>query len=169
MIIRREKIHDFEDIDNLMIEAFEGEYEKELVRNIRNGANYINELALVAENENEITGFLMFSKLIVRGESEHGEGLALAPLAVKDGYRRIGVGKALVRQGIALARALGYKYIVVLGHSDYYKSFGFVNAISYNIKAPFPVEDDVFMVIELREGTLKNVNGTVVYAEEFGI
>lgn len=169
MIIRREKIHDFEDIDNLMLQAFEGEFEKDLVRDLRSGESYINELALVSENEDEITGYLMFSKLIVKGIEENNEGLALAPLAVKEGFRNIGVGKALVRQGIALARALGYKYIIVLGHSAYYKSFGFENASKYGIKAPFPVEDDNFMALELRDEALKNVEGTVVYSKEFGI
>lgn len=57
--------------------------------------------------------------------------------------------------------------MIVLGHEHYYPRFGFVPASRWHIKAPFEVPDNVFMAIELAEGSLAGVEGTVVYAKEF--
>lgn len=37
----------------------------------------------------------------------------------------------------------------------------------YNIEAPFPVSDEVYMIMELEEGSLKNIHGKIKYPEAF--
>jgi putative acetyltransferase len=55
----------------------------------------------------------------------------------------------------------------VLGHPDYYLRFGFVPASRYGIRSEYDVPDEVFMAMELQEGTLTNCAGTVKYQPEF--
>ncbi|EOO19912.1 hypothetical protein IG9_00972 [Bacillus cereus HuA2-9] len=56
---------------------------------------------------------------------------------------------------------------MVLGHPEYYPKFGFKKASDWNIKAPFEVPDEVFMVMELSENTLQGVEGIVQYSSAF--
>ena len=66
-----------------------------------------------------------------------------------------------------VAKELGFKSIIVLGHEHYYPKFGFEPAEKWNIKAPFEVPSNVFMAIELVPDGLKNITGIVNYAKEF--
>ena len=91
----------------------------------------------------------------------------MAPMSVVPEYQRRGVGKQLVTEGLKRAKSIGYKSVIVLGHSEYYPKFGFEPASKWNIKAPFDVPDNVFLAIELEEGGLKGVSGAVEYPDEF--
>ncbi len=55
----------------------------------------------------------------------------------------------------------------MLGHPEYYPKFGFKKASKWNIKAPFEVPEEVFMVMELRENALEGVEGVVQYSSAF--
>lgn len=167
MIIRRENSNDFNEINLLIQNAFNNNFERELVEKIRKNKKHINELSLIAEDINEISGHILFSEIVVKGTSDYLGGLALAPLSVKPSYQKQGVGKALIHQGLLLASALGYKFVVVLGHTDYYSKFNFTRASNFNIKCPFEVPDEAYMVLELRENSLLNISGTVEYLPEF--
>jgi putative acetyltransferase len=57
--------------------------------------------------------------------------------------------------------------VVVLGDPEYYRRFGFQRAKDFGLGNEYQVEDE-FMVIELIQGALDEVNGTVRYAQEFG-
>lgn len=87
MIIRRENSNDFNEINLLVKEAFNRDFEKELVDKIRKSPKHINELSLIAEDTNEIAGYILFSEIIVKGDINHLGGLALAPLAVKPTFK----------------------------------------------------------------------------------
>lgn len=167
MILRRENSNDFNEINLLIEEAFNNNFEKELVEKIRKNPRHINELSLIAEDIDEIAGHILFSEIIVKGDIDYLGGLAIAPLSVKPSYQNQGVGTALIHQGLLLAKALGYKFVVVLGHSDYYLKFDFKKASSFNIESPFEVSDESSMVLELRENSLQNISGTVNYLPEF--
>ena len=62
--------------------------------------------------------------------------LALAPLSVRPGWQRRGVGSALMAEGHRRARELGYGYSTVLGSTDYYPRAGYVPAQELGIAAP---------------------------------
>lgn len=80
-----------------------------------------------------------------------------------------GIGSELVRKGLDECRRLGYTVVVVVGHPEYYPSFGFVSARSKGLEAPFPVPDEAFMVTELVPGALDGIRGRVIYSPEFGV
>jgi len=164
--IRTETPDDYEGIDEVNRQAFEQDFEGQLIRKIREGQNFIEELSLVALDEATIVGHILFSKIKIEGEREY-ETLALAPMAVKPEYQKKGIGKKLVRAGLKKAKDLGFGSVIVLGHSDYYPQFGFQEASQWNIKCPFDVPDESFMAIQLIPGDLEDKSGTAVYPKEF--
>lgn len=92
MRIRREEPKDYESIESTVKQAFDGAEhadgnEHELVNALRNGTSYIPELALVAEVDGKIAGYIMFTKARL---GEHIV-LALAPLAVLPKYQKQGI------------------------------------------------------------------------------
>ncbi|MBI3098214.1 MAG: N-acetyltransferase [Planctomycetes bacterium] len=93
--------------------------------------------------------------------------LALAPMAVRPGFQRRGIGSDLVRAGLDRASALGHRIVIVLGHPEYYPRFGFRPARPLGIEPPFLVRDEVFMALELFPGALDGVRGTVRYPPVF--
>jgi putative acetyltransferase len=168
VIIREETEADFSDVYELNKAAFGQDMEARLVELLRNGHAFIAKLSLVATLGDKVVGHILFTKIKIR--NDHGieyDSLALAPMAVKPGLQRQGVGGQLINYGLAKARELGYKSVIVVGHEHYYPRFGFVPAEKWNIKPPFDVPSNVFMGIELVKDGLKGVAGTVEYAKEF--
>ena len=167
--IRRENEKDYDVIYDVVKTAFskashcDGN-EQDLVNNLRKGSAYIPELSLVANDNDKIVGYIMFTKINI-GENEE---IALAPLAVLPEYQRQGIGSLLVKEGHRIAKELGYNYSVVLGSENYYPKFGYVPAKVYGIKAPFEVDDKNFMAVKLNDNADK-IDGTVIYSKEFGI
>ena len=111
-----------------------------------------------------IVGHILFTKITI---GEHTE-LALAPLSVLPAYQRRGIGLALIHQGHAIARQMGYDWSVVLGSPAYYSRAGYLPASLYGIKAPFAVRDDHYMAFRLRDDA-PEVSGVVRYDPAFGI
>lgn len=169
LIIRREQSADYDAVYQVVKEAFaNAEHtdgnEKNLVVELRKSKSFIPELSLVAVEDGEIVGHILFTKALVDGV----EVLALAPLSVLPEYQNRGIGLSLIKQGHLIAQELGYKYSVVLGHSKYYPKAGYVSASQYGIKAPFEVDDESFMAVSLSEAGGK-LNGIIEYDAAFGL
>ncbi len=73
----------------------------------------------------------------------------------------------MIRESLKLAKKMDFPSVIVLGHANYYPRFGFKPAGRWGIHAPFDVPDESFMALELREGSLDGVSGTVVYSKAF--
>lgn len=146
-------------------EKFSDHNEHKLVRELLKSDAFIKDLSLTAKFKGMIVGYILFTKVKVGNDTL----LTLAPLAVLPRFQKKGIGKSLVEKGHKIAKELGYKGIVVLGHADYYKKFGYEPASKWEIKCPIEVPDENFMAIELYPGALNNVKGTVEYPKEFGI
>jgi predicted N-acetyltransferase YhbS len=166
ILIRKEEKKDYNDIFDVNRLAFGQEEESRLVNRIRNGSNFIPDLSLVAEKDGKIIGHILFSRIKIKGNSIF-ECLALAPMAIVPEFQKKGVGSQLIEAGISKAKELNYKSIIVLGHKNYYPRFGFKKASKYNIKCPFEVPEEAFMVLELSKNALKDKAGTVIYPPEF--
>lgn len=141
--------------------------EQDLVVRLRTSEAYVPELELVAEQEGQIIGHVLFTKAAIEEDGVSTETLALAPLAVLPDVQKSGVGTRLVQEGLARAKVLGYKSVIVLGSDQYYPRFGFKEAAQFGVKAPFEVPSPYFMALELEEGTLESVQGVVVYSPAF--
>lgn len=169
MTVRTEKPQDYEAVFALVKAAFESAEhsdgcEHELTAALRTSSAFVPELSLVAEINGEIVGHIMFTKLHI-GDYV---GVALAPLSVLPPWQRRGVGMALINEGHARAKRLGYGYSVVLGSEHYYPRAGYRPAKEFGIEPPFDAPPENFMAVRLREDA-PPVSGVVQYAKEFGL
>ncbi|WP_195938979.1 GNAT family N-acetyltransferase [Romboutsia sp. 1001713B170131_170501_G6] len=170
--IRCELDKDYPIIKNVVKESFKNtefsdKDEHNLVDRLRNSNEYIRELALLAEINEEVVGYSLLTKINIKNENESRESLALAPISVLPKHQNKGVGKALINESIEKAKNLGYSSIVVLGHPSYYSKFGFINANEFYIKPPFEVSNDVFKVLVLNKEKFKGTSGVVEYSSAF--
>lgn len=168
--IRQEEKNDYSKTEEVvkvafLNEKFSDKKEYELVKRIRECDVFVPELSIVAVDE-EIIGHIMLSKITIEGETSV-DSLALAPVSVAPSHQKKGIGGKLIAAALEKAKELEYGSVVVLGHPEYYPKFGFKKASQWNIKAPFEVPDEVFMVMELRENALEGVEGVVQYSEAF--
>jgi putative acetyltransferase len=76
---------------------------------------------------------------------------ALAPLAVRPGLQRAGVGSALVRTGLQSIPEFGAHGVLVLGDPAYYGRFGFSAETAAKVTAPF-TGHPAFQAIEIEAG-----------------
>ena len=171
--LRQEIEADYEKVRNVVQQAFESAphsdgNEAQLVENLRTTREFIPELSLVAEMDGEIVGHILFSLIHIQGENKEAvQSLALAPVSVLPKFQNKGIGGKLMEEGHALARALGYRSIILLGYPEYYSRFGYASASRWGIRAPFPVPDEAFMALELVRDGLRGVSGVVRYPEAF--
>ena len=81
-------------------------------------------------------------------------------VAVRPDQQRRGMGSALIRAGLAAARAAGHRIVVVLGHAEYYPRFGFSAKLAEPLSSPYSGRDS-WMALELVPGALDGVEGAV--------
>ncbi|NEU31740.1 N-acetyltransferase [bacterium LRH843] len=148
---------------------FSDKKEHELVSRIRKSEAFIPELSLVAINNDnhEIVGHILLSKIKIMNDDQFAESLALAPVSVLPEHQNKGIGKLLIFEGLIKAKEKGYNSVVVMGHPDYYPKFGFEKASKWGIRAPFEVPEEAFMALELRKNALARVSGIVEYPSIF--
>jgi putative acetyltransferase len=148
--------------------AFGGNDEADLVVALLGDPTAAPRINLVAEEDGEIVGHVLFTRAVVRTETGDVDATILAPLAVAPAAQGKGVGQALARQGIAAAEKLGIGLAFVLGHIDYYPKLGFAPAAQFGLAAPYPIDPavaDAWMVLETRPGILGSVRGVVRCAD----
>ena len=170
--IREENQTDHDAVFELVERAFEkitfsDHREQFLVQRLRNSSAFVPELSIVAEIENKMVGHILVTKVKIKNEQDEFGSLALAPVSVLPEYQGKGIGGMLIQEAHKKARALGHKSIVLLGHENYYPKFGYKQAADFGIKLPFDVPKENCMAIELTEGGLNGVSGTVEYPKEF--
>lgn len=159
--------NNFASIRSVVTAAFGRTSEAELVEAIRSSPNFIPNLSLVAVEDEEVRGHILFSPIVIEAQRQTVPALALAPLAVIPARQNEGIGTRLVQSGLSKCRELGHNIVVVLGSPQYYGRFGFQATSRFGILSPFPVPDEFFMVLELKPGALINVSGTVRYPAYF--
>ncbi|ENM5738539.1 N-acetyltransferase [Vibrio mimicus] len=166
MLIRTEAPADILAVDELLKTVFATEAEANLVMALRENGR--RTLSLVAcDDEGEIIGHVMFSPVTVDGEDLNWQGLA--PLAVKEEYRRQGIGAELVKEGLSSLGELGYPACVVLGDPAYYSRFDFEDAAQYQLHCAWEVPQGAFRVVALWERELDGRRGLVEYSPEFSV
>ncbi|HET6646647.1 MAG TPA: N-acetyltransferase [Pyrinomonadaceae bacterium] len=163
--IRAENLSDLPGVRRVNELAFGGSTEADLVDALRKAADpYISLVAI--ENE-RIVGHIFFSPVKIEPQETFCRAMALAPMAVLPDYQNRGIGSLLVQEGMKQCAGLGYEFIVVVGHPEYYPRFGFVPAHQMGLRCKYPVPDDVFMVVELKPGALTGKQALVLYHPEF--
>jgi putative acetyltransferase len=164
--IRREGPADAAAVRRVNESAFERGAEADLVDLLRAAGKAT--VSLVAVEDGEVVGHILFSPVTVASAQRELPALGLAPMAVMPPMQRRGIGSLLVGAGLAACRAIGHRAVFVLGHPEYYPRFGFVRASSYGISWEHEAPDEAFMALELVAGALRGVSGVVRFQPEFG-
>jgi len=165
MNIRKEIDSDKEHIWKVNAEAFETEAEANLVNALRDSG--ILFISLIAEEDDEIVGHILFTPVELLDDDSGLKLMGLAPMAVLTKLQKKGIGSQLVETGIKHCSSQDYDAVVVLGHPEYYPKFGFVPSVRYGIKSEYDVPDEAFMVLELKENSLKDKKGIIKYHAAF--
>jgi putative acetyltransferase len=152
-------------IREVNLAAFPSEEEADLVDELRASEAWIDGLSIVADDpEGTVVAHALLSRCHVDGVP----ALALAPCAVLPRVQRTGAGSAAIRAALEAAQALGENLVVVLGHADYYRRFGFVKASGFGIHVNFQVPDEALMALAL-DPSAETPSGTVAYPGPFGV
>ena len=143
--------------------AFEGDAEARLVGMLDADGDTL--VSLVAGIEGGIVGHVLFSRMDVVADGIALPAAGLAPVGVLPHYQGIGLGSALIREGLARLPGLGVQISFVLGHEGYYPRFGY----SADLAAPFesPYKGPHFMALALDSGLARPQSGRADYAPAF--
>jgi putative acetyltransferase len=146
--------------------AFEKEYgsgdgEAALIAQLRTDGDVAVELA--ALENGVVAGHVLFSTLKV--EPATIRVAALAPVSAQVDRQKSGIGSALIREGLARCKALGFDAVAVLGDPDYYSRFGFSAALAKSLHTPYSGEH--FQALELRERALRGGPWQLRYPNAF--
>lgn len=170
--IRQEQAKDYSTVFQVNKDAFatmeySNQTEHFLVEKLRKTTAYIPELALVAELDGKIVGYIILTKIKIDNGEQLFDALTLGPVAVIPKLHKQGIGSQLIKEVHKRAKALGHKVIVLLGHKDYYPRFGYEMISKYGIQLPFKSAPENCMVLGLTADALDGVSGMVIYSKPF--
>jgi putative acetyltransferase len=116
-------------------------------------------LSLVAEVDGQVVGHIAFSPVAMSDGTPDWYGLG--PVSVLPKYQQMGIGKALIQEGLTRLKDLGAKGCCLVGHPQYYTKFGFENAAGLGLEG---VPPEVFFALAF-DGRVPQ--GSVTFHEAF--
>lgn len=163
--VRPEMQRDCAAVRTVLEQAFPTTEEADLVDALRNDSAWLEGLSYVAEDQD---GAVVAHALLTRCHVGDVPALCLAPCSVLPDQQRGGAGTAVTTAVLHAAADRGEKFVVVLGHPEYYPRFGFERASASGVHLSIDVPEEALMVLSLG-GTNPVPGGLVQYAEPFGI
>lgn len=145
-------------IDILLDRAFGPGRRKKTAQMLREGQRPASGLSLIAIENGRLVGTIRFWHLRVGGRVP---ALLLGPVAVDSDERGRGIGAALIRRGLAVARSQGHGAVILVGDEAYYRRFGFRAELACRMTLPGPVDRRRFLAMELIPGALAPAAGRV--------
>ena len=158
--IRNEEGSDYEKVEEITRKAFWNLYipgciEHYLVHIMRFHKDFLPELDLVIEVDNQIIGNIMYTKTKLIDESgEEKDILTFGPVSILPEYQRKGYGKKLMEYSFEQAITLGYDVIVIFGNPNNYINRGFKSCKKFNVCLENETYPAAMMVKELKPDAL---------------
>jgi putative acetyltransferase len=169
-LIRAEQARDASAVRDVVVRAFVTHPDEvgDLVEAVRASEHYVPHLALVAEVDGRVAGFVMASHAtLVDGERRH-RVLTLSPLAVAPEHERRGIGSALVRALVARAAETGEPLLTLEGSPAYYGRLGFEPAVRHGVTIRLPDwAPPEAAQVRLLSGYDPTIRGTLEYPPAF--
>ena len=154
--IRKERPSDVAAREALLDDAFGGQRWRKSSQRLRDGRSPAEGLAFVAMDGKRVVGTARLWD-IVSGTGK--PALLLGPVAVASDCRNRGIGAALVRRALGVARRQGHGAVVLIGDAPYYGRFGFSAAKTGALRMPGPFERQRLLGLELVPGALDGARG----------
>jgi predicted N-acetyltransferase YhbS len=155
--IRAERASDVAARETLLDACFgEGRHTRTCQR-LRDGRAPAEGLAFSAMRQGKLVGTVRLWHVSAGGIP----ALVLGPLAVDTSCRSLGVGAALMRHALAVAKARGHTAVILRGDPAYYERFGFSASRTCELALPGPFEPERLLAIELRDGALDGAQGMI--------
>ena len=128
---------------------------------LREGSASADGLSLVVRDaEVGLAGSISFWPLVIGKTGT--PALLLGPLVVHSKRQNLGVGLALMQEGLARAKAKGHKLAILVGDAPYYARVGFQKLPEGRLILPGPVNLERFLYVELVQGALAEARGLVL-------
>jgi len=148
-------------VEVLLDRAFGPDRRQKTVYRLREDTSPIAELCFLSYGGAGVDGSIRFWPVEVAGRGAL-PALLLGPVAVAVERRSQGLGRALVRHGLAAARQLGHGAVILVGDPSYYGQFGFERRLTVSLSLPGAVDPERFLGLELRPGALAGAAGAVL-------
>lgn len=133
---------------------------------LREGNTAADDLSLVVRDaEVGIAGAISFWPLAIGIVGI--PALLLGPLVVNPKRQNLGVGLALMKEGLKRAKVAGHRLVILVGDAPYYARVGFQKLPEGHLLMPGPVDPDRFLHLELVEGALSGAEGLVLPPHRF--
>jgi putative acetyltransferase len=162
--LREAKAKDAEKISALLVAAFEGKQEADLVKDLRE--NHMASLEWVAEQDGALVGHILYSPVWIEKDGlAAGLGVGLAPMCVDPASQKKGIGTKLINETIARLKEEGIAFAVVLGDPAYYRRFGFRPASEFGLRCEFDAPEGAFQALPIETAGVPG--GTAKYCAEF--
>jgi len=162
IVIRSETAADASAIAEVTVAAFEtlaiSQHTEQFIIAALRAAKALT-VSLVAEVDGRVIGHIAFSPVTLSDGTRNWYGLG--PVSVGPAYQRQGVGKALIRAGLARLKEMQARGCCLVGHPDYYKQLGFGNVPGLVHEG---VPQEVFLALSFNGHTPQ---GTVTFHEGF--
>ena len=135
---------------------------------LREGNSAAKGLSLVVRDADVgIAGSINFWPLAIGANGI--PALLLGPLVVNPLRQNMGVGLALMREGLSRAKMMGHQLVILVGDAPYYARVGFQTLPEGQLILPGPVDLQRFLYLEMVKGALAKVHGLLLppyrYAE----
>jgi putative acetyltransferase len=158
--IRNEVETDYLRVEEITRKAFWNLYhpgcdEHYLVHIMRSHQDFLPELDLVIEVDDQIVGNIMYTKAkLIDATGEEKNILTFGPVCILSEFQRLGYGKKLIEYSFEQAVALGYDVVVIFGNPNNYVSRGFKSCKKYNVCLDNGIFPTAMMVKELKSDVL---------------
>lgn len=156
MMLFEERSGDEAAIRLVITDAFGRTAEASLVDHLRHDGALA--ISLLAEHAGVVCGHVTLSRM-----KSPAHALALGPVSIMKANQGLGLGSALVRRAIELARKRNHDIIFVLGSPKYYERFGFMAEAATAFQCRYAGPH--FMALLLTAATV--APQAVIYAEAF--
>jgi predicted N-acetyltransferase YhbS len=160
-LIEETRADDLAAIENLLDRSFGIDRRVKTSYRLREGSHPVPGLSLVIRDAQVgVAGTISFWPLAI-GE-KGSPALLLGPLAVHHERQNLGIGLALMREGLKRARAQGHRLVILVGDEPYYSRVGFHKLPPDLLMMPGPNNPDRFLYLDLVPGALAGVSGMVL-------
>ncbi len=119
-------------IETLLDSAFGLQRRTKASYRLRRDADHRPDLALVARVDDALVGTIRYWPILV----DAAPALLLGPLGVEPSLRGRGIGRALIRESLALVDRDGRCPVLLVGDLDYYGAVGF-GRVAPRVSMPF--------------------------------